>query len=123
MNVRIDVEQVRTVEDGPLYRVATSVVYTTRIDRNIFVFNAATDAFEHVASVWDIDNLPTDKQTALNTSVDYYRLEAVTRDSADVAEASEFAVYTLSRIASLAQSYELVGNEYVGSDTHSYTGI
>lgn len=122
MSVRLDIEQVRSVLVGPVYRVFTSVVYNSGIDRNIFVFNAATEAFEHVATPWDLENTPTDRQTALNTAVDYYRLSAVTRDGDEIEEALDFATYTLSRIESLAQAYELVAEQFAGSTTHSYTG-
>jgi len=122
MSVRLDIEQSRSVIEGPIYRVVTAVDYNLGIDRNIFVFNAETDVFEHVATPWDIDNTPTDKQTALNTGIDYYRLDTVTKDSDTVAEASTFAAYTLGRISSLAQAYELVESDFVGSNTYSYTG-
>ncbi len=122
MSVRIDIDQQRTVEEGPLYRVVTSVFFTTGIDRNIFVFNTETDAYEHVASPWDMENLPTSKAQAITDDVTYYRLAAVTKDWEDVGEATEFAAYTLSRISSLAQQFGLVESAFEGSGTYSYTG-
>ena len=122
MSVQLDVEQVRTVEEGPVYRVVTSVYYNLGIDRNIFVFNAETDAFEHVATPWDMGNTPTTKQDALDDGIDYYRLEAVTKDYDAIEDATTFAAYTLGRISSLAQAYDLAKTTFVGSNTYSYTG-
>ncbi len=122
MSVRIDVTQLRTVEEGPIYRVSTSVVYNTGIDRNIFVFNTETEEFEHVASPWDIENLPTTQAQAILDNCDYYRQSSVIKDWDDIEEAIEFAAYTLSRVSSLAQQYELAESAFEGSGTYSYTG-
>ena len=122
MSVRIDIEQIRSVLEGPVYRVYTAVIYNQGIDRNIFVFNTATEAFEHVATPWDLENLPTDRQDALNRGIDYNRHENVTRDGDYIDEALEYATYTLARIASLAQAYELAVDQFAGSATSSYTG-
>lgn len=122
MSVRIDVDQNRTVEEGPLYRVETLVTYNTGIDRNIFVFNTETEVFEHVATPWDIDNRPISRDQAILDDSNYYRLAAATKDHSTVDEATEFAAYTLSRISSLAQDYELTSSTFEGSATYSYTG-
>ncbi len=122
MSVRIDIEQVRSVLEGPVYRVYTAVTYNQGIDRNIFVFDTATEVFEHVASPWDLENLPTSRQEALNLGIDHYRLEKVTRDGDYVDEALDYATYVLARIASLTQAYELVVDQFTGSATSSYTG-
>jgi len=122
MSVRIEIEQVRSVLEGPAYRVYTSVIYNTGIDRNIFVFNTETEAFEHVATPWDLENCPADRQTALNEGIDYYRLDNVTRDGDEVEEATSYATYTLARISALAQAYQLVANQFEGSNTYSYLG-
>ncbi len=121
MSVRIDVQQTRSVEEGPLYRVVTSVVYNTGIARSIFVFNTETEVFEHVATPWDIENTPDNRAAALLGPIDYYRLTAVTRDFSTVEEAEEYAVYTLGRVALLAREYGLVASSFEGSGTYSYT--
>ena len=122
MSVRIDVTQERTVVEGPIYRVTTAVFYNTGIDRNIFVFNTETEVYEHVASPWDMENLPSTRAQAVTDDVAYYRLYTTVNDWDDVGEAIEFAAYTLSRISSLAQQYELVESAFEGSGTYSYTG-
>ena len=122
MSVRIDVTQSRTVEEGPLYRVLTTVIYNTGINRNIFVFNTETEAYEHVASPWDLENLPTSKSQAVLDDVAYYRLSSVVKDWAGVDDATAFAAYTLSRISNLAQQYELTESAFEGSGTYSYVG-
>lgn len=122
MSVRIDVEQIRSVIEGPVYRVHTTVVYNQGIDRNIFVFDTVTEEFAHVATPWDLENTPVGKQAALNDGVNYYRLSYVTRDGADIEEALDYATYTLARISSLAQAYELMADQFAGAATTSYTG-
>lgn len=122
MSVRLDIRQTRSVEEGPLYRVVTSVIYNSGIDRSIFVFNTETDVFEHVATPWDIDNTPDSKAEAVTETINYYRLTEVTRDFSTAEEASEFAVYTLSRISLLAREYNLVQSSFIGSNTYTYTG-
>lgn len=122
MSVRLDIRQIRSVEEGPLYRVVTSVFYNSGIDRSIFVFNTETDVFEHVATPWDIDNTPDNKAEAVVETVNYYRLTEVTRDFTTAEEALAFASYTLSRISLLAREYNLVQSSFIGSNTYAYTG-
>ena len=122
MSVQLDVEQVRTVEQGPVYRTVTTVIYNLGIDRNIFVFNAETEAFEHVATPWDMANTPTARQTALDNGIDYYRLSEVTQDRDTLDDATEVAAYTLGRVSSLTQAYTTATEDFVGSETYSYTG-
>ena len=122
MSVTIQVQQVRTVEEGPLYRVDTSVVYNKGIDRNVFVFNTETEEFEHVATPWDMENTPGTRQEAILGDINYYRLSAVVKDFELVTVASEFAAYTLGRLSALAREYEIVGETFEGSGTYTYTG-
>jgi hypothetical protein len=123
MSVQIEIQQDRTVEEGPLYRVATSVVYNSGIGRNIFVFNTETQVFEHVATPWDMENVPNSRDEALTDASAFYRLPEVTRDFDVVATAIEYALYTRSRVEQLARDYGLTDDLFVGSGTHTYTGI
>ncbi len=122
MSVRIDVEQVRSVLEGPVYRVRTAVIYNQGIDRRIFVFVTDTETFAHVASPWDLENIPASREAALSLGIDYYRLEEVTRDGDEIEEALDYATYTLARISSLTQAYELAVDQFAGAATSSYTG-
>ena len=122
MSVRIDIQQDRTVEEGPLYRVATSVIYNSGIDRNVFVFNTTTEEFEHVATTWDMEHLPKSKDDAALAGDGFYRLPSVTKDFDTVMTATEFAIYTRGRVAALVREYEAVSTTFEGSGTYTYTG-
>ena len=121
MSVRIDIEQVRTVEEGPIYRVYTSVIYNAGIDRSVFVFNTDTEEFEHVATSWDMNNTPNNRDDAALNSINYYRQTEVTKDFSSVTVAIEFAIYTRARVAALTREYDAVETIFEGSGTYSYT--
>ncbi len=122
MTVRLEVKQARSVEEDDIYRVVTLVEYNQGISRNIFVYNTETEEFQHVATPWDIENLPNNRADALAEGDSYYRLTAVTRDFSTVELAQEFAAYTLGRISTLAREYNLAVTSFEGSGTYTYTG-
>ena len=122
MSVRIEVDQVRTLEEGPLYRVFTSVSHTVGIDRNIFVFSTETQTFEHVATTWDMENLPVGREAALGVNTDYYRESSAQVDYESETTGTAAASYTLGRVQSLAIAYETMAESFVGSDSHTYLG-
>lgn len=122
MSVRIEVLQTRSVVEGPLYRVETQVTYVSGIDRNIFVFNTELEEFSHVATTWDMDNLPEGKLNAENEDKNYYRKDVVRVDYATETLGSEAATYTLSRIEYLARIYAAVVDSFIGAESHVYTG-
>lgn len=120
--VNIEVHQERTVEDGPVYRVKTTVLTAQGIDRNIFVFNTETQAFEHVAVTWDMDNYPADRDQAILDGDDYYRKsEANVTYGDNQTTAIDAAAYTLLRIDLLAQQYNLQEGEFLGAEDHIFT--
>lgn len=122
MSVSIEVVQNRTLEEGPLYRVNTSVVHVMGINRNVFVFNTETQVFEHVATTWDMENLPIGRDAAVNADADYYRQDAVSVDYETETVGTEAASYTLGRLQSLATAYQIMKESFVGSDSHIYVG-
>lgn len=122
MTVRIEVNQVRSTEDGPIYRVTTSVINTEGIDRNIFVFETDTQDFKHVATPFDMNNYPAGLAAAQSGGDKYYRKEVADVGYGDnVALADAAATYTLSRIKLLADQYGPVVEEFEGSEDHIYT--
>lgn len=120
--VRIEVTQERTVTEGPLYNVKTTVTYTQGIEKQIFVFDTETQDFSHVATPYDMDNFPSDRDTAIGDAVDYYREEGADVSYQTETTAYNAAAYTLQRIDSLAVQYDAVQNEFKGTDMHVYTG-
>lgn len=120
MNVQIDIHQDRTVEPGPLFRVATYVVYTYGIDPNIFVFNIDTDEFSHVATVWDMINVESDRIIAQNNLDPFYRKDSAIVDYVNQVTADTAAQYTAERVGFLAQQYDLMNSEFVGESDYSF---
>jgi hypothetical protein len=120
MNVQIDIHQERTVEEGPVFRVRTITIYTYGIDPNIFVHDVETDSFSHVATVWDILNVSTDRTIAQVNLEPYYRKDSAVVDFASQAAAIDAAAYTVGRVASLAQLYDQMNTIFAGEDDYSF---
>jgi len=120
MNVRIDIHQERTVEAGPVFRVSTAVTYCYGIDPNIFVFDVETDSFSHVATVWDMLNVKTDKIVAQVNNEPFYRKISAVVDYADQVIAKEAADYTAARVNLLAKTYDQMNTEFAGKNDYSY---
>lgn len=120
MNVQIDIHQERTVEPGPVFRVATHTVYAYGINPNIFVFDVETDEFSHVATVWDMVNVVTDRIIAQNNLDPFYRKDSAVIDYADQVTADLAAQYTAERVGFLAQQYDLMNSEFVGESDYSF---
>lgn len=120
--VLIEVKQVRTVLEGPAYQVDTDVVRTQNIDQNIFVFNTTTDAFEYVATAFDMQTYPNTKNQAELDGKAYYRGKQAVVQYDDESVATEAAAYTLARTQHLAREYQTVSQDFVGTITRTYTG-
>jgi len=122
MTVTIQFTQKRTLEDGPLYRVDTEVIYVSGIAQEIFVFNTDTDEFEHVAVTYDMQQYPAGKTAALQEGSSFYREKQAIVDYSSQNTAVEAATYTRARIQLLAREYQTVNDEFIGENTYSYTG-
>jgi hypothetical protein len=120
MTVHIEIHQDKTVIEGPVYKIKTSVVYVSGINRNIFVFNTETQEFSHVATTWDMENLPDNRNDALLNDADYYRQsEAETLfENVDTAEAA--ALYTVARVEYLAKQYSTLSGSFIGSEDYTF---
>lgn len=122
MSVRIEFTQERSVVEGPLFRVTTVTTYTRGIDKNTYVFNTETQVFEHVASVFDMENYPNSRDTAIQDGAPYYRNYSVTVDYESETLAADAAVYTRQRLQTLANQYTVMSDGFVGTDSYVYTG-
>jgi len=120
MSVKIEIHQVRSVVEGPLYRVNTSVVHAIGIDRGIFVFRMDTQEFSHVATTWDMENYPDNLAEAQATPFEFYRQTSCVKDYEDAEVATQFAAYTRSRIDWLAKQYAIMQEEFVGEGDYEY---
>lgn len=120
MTVQVDIHQDRTVEEGPIYRVATSVTYSNGIDNAVFVLSTDTDVFSRVATVWDMIHVPNDKVLAQLDLEVYYRSSAAIQDFEDQEAAIAGAAYTESRVELLVHAYNLMSTVFAGEDDASY---
>lgn len=120
MNVQIDIHQEKTVEPGPKFRVSTATVYTYGVDANIFVHDVESDVFSHVATVWDIMNVPTDRTVAQINLEPFYRKPSAVVDFDSQDMAIEAANYTVARVHLLALLYEQMNSEFVGEEDYSF---
>ncbi len=120
MTVRIEIDQTRTVEDGPIYRVTTSVIYAAGVAREIFVFNTETQDFSHVATTYDMENYPDNRTEALTNSAGYYRQAVVDIGYDTVTVATAAAAYTVARVDYLTSTYSTFTDSFEGSDTRIF---
>lgn len=113
--ITIELTQIQSVEPGPIFRSDTAVTSTVGIDQEIFVFQTADDVFSHVASVWDMDNIPATKASAITAGSDTYRETQVVRDFAGIDDAQNFSDYARARTQSLATEYHTLSEGFEGS--------
>ena len=121
MSITIELRQTQEVIPGvPMYRVTNKVTRSIGIEREIFVMNTETDYFEHVATVWHIDNTPASKEEATVIGSPYYLSDEAYREYPSIETALEFAVYTRSRTEGLARAYSEATGEFPGVFDYTY---
>lgn len=123
MSVQIDYTQVKTVEEGPRYRIQTIVNYTSGITREIFVFNTELGTFQHVATVWDMEHITPDHDLAVLEGRDFYRASACDVSYETQTTALDFADYTNNRIQDLATQYARATGQFEGTVNHHVENI
>lgn len=119
MTVSIDLTQIQSVEPGPVYRSDSEVTAATGIATELFVFQTADDVFSHVASVWDVDNIPATKATAIADGADYYREDQVVRDFSGIADAQNFSDYTRARLQVVVNEYNALSVGFEGTENYT----
>jgi hypothetical protein len=122
VTVRIDLKQTKTIEEGPVYRVLNQVTYAQNIPPQIFVINMETDVFEHVATVWDLQNYPFTRQEAIDNLIPYYLASECVKDYTDIQTALEFTAHVYARVEWLLRDYEEANDVFEGVLTHTLTG-
>ena len=80
MAMTIQLHQVTSILDGPLYRVKSDVLAATGIDKAVFVYKTATQAFDHYALAADMERYPNTYEEAVQSSAVFYRKMSVQRD-------------------------------------------
>jgi len=127
VTITLELRQVRTIEpgtnpdSGSLFKVLNTVVYADNIPKKIFVMNSDNDYFEHVATLWDMKNVPDTKEEAERQSSQFYRHHIAYREYDTVAVAQHFAVYTRHRIEGLLDAYAEAAGDFPGVFDYTFT--
>lgn len=124
-DVQVQLTQVKSQEDGDIYRLNSSITAVTGITDHLYLFSPdggaspdpATDTYVRVATVYDIKTYPEDGDW---TSEAYYRAEALIRDFNTLAEAETRDSAMQTDLDALAQSYDTFIDDFEGDDTITY---
>ena len=100
---------------GPLYRVNYEVTEAVDIPAKIFVLNVDEDYFEHVVTLWHLDNLPLTKEDAVDAGDTYYLNDSGYREYDSLERANEFEAYTTTRIQTMAHDYAVAQGVFPGT--------
>lgn len=117
MSIHIELHQEKTVLEGPLYEVVTTIEYIEGLDRNIFVYETETGEYSHVATVWDMAEWPASQREAQLDFKNYYRDDSATVSYPVPSVARDAAAYIQSRVQSLAAQSVVSEDAFVGSET------
>jgi hypothetical protein len=109
--------QVRSNPSPSVYRVVDTVTASVVIDDAVFIYVVSNSAYDHVATVNDMQTFPDTRAQAVTDNKAYYRQNTVTKDMTDITTAQEFAGMLVSRMTSLATDYDSVVNAFVGTTT------
>lgn len=121
MAVSITLKQTQSIQPDNLFRVIEEVTTSTDISQYIFVFTAETQAFSHVATVYDIEHIvDTTYAAVLSSGAEYYRLAVVQKDYETQSQAEAFAAYTRVRTETLVGDYESFLDGFEGITTYVY---
>lgn len=86
----------------PLYRVINQVTSADGASTSVFVYKAATQAFEHYAAAADMEKWPDSLEEANALNKAFYRLDSVSRTWTSLEEMHEDLDMTLRRVRLLA---------------------
>ena len=108
MAVTLQLHQVTTPLDGPVYRVNNTIVRAEGISGCVFVFKVVNDAFDHYASPVDIERYPTNKDDAIAAGLVFYRRASVERDWDSVHAMNSDLFITVERIQGLLNEWSKI---------------
>ena len=120
--VYIKMTQKREVEEGPLYKVTNTVNTATGIEDEIFVMNTETQAFEHVATVYDMGHWLKERDDAIEEDDMYYRASICYKEYESLQDAEDFGDYTSGRVEYLVNQYYAYVNGFPATTVYEYTG-
>jgi hypothetical protein len=94
---------------------------TGGIPTQVFVFMVDGDVFNRIATVADLNTLPTSHADAVTQGKDAYRLAAMQVDYASLGRAQEAATTIVQRLEKLLTDFDNSANAFVGVTTETLT--
>ena len=102
----------RVIPTDGVYRVDVDIIDVVGIDFDVLVFDAKTDEFSHVASVFDMESLPTTP----TTECEFYRGRGAQVPYNNLRDATSFETITKSRLKVLAVAWNTVVESFDGKE-------
>jgi hypothetical protein len=124
MNVSITLSQVQSIIDDqgtPKYRVANQISATENLTLALFVNDVDPDAYSHIASPYDLESYPEDRNAAIDAGLDFYRRSDATRDFTALDEALYFAAVVRQQLAYLAPATAETADAFPSTTTYVFT--
>lgn len=111
----VTLHQVRTNEGPAGYKIVSTVTAATGMDKEIFVFNSASDEFDHVA-------VPLDFYWPITKDIlkAYYRKDSCEKSFMDVNLALDFVAMIKNRVNVLTTQMTAEAATFPGDDTTNY---
>lgn len=106
--VTYQLRQQTSVQDGPLYRVNNSITEAVGSSPAVFVYKTDTLAFDHYATVADLETWPDSYDQAIVLGAGFYRLSSVQRDWPTIQRMNEDLGLTVARVTGLAKQLSAV---------------
>lgn len=89
------------------YQITDTVTAATNISTSVFVYRVDTSAYDHVASVQDMNLYPTTRAQAVTDGKEFYRQTSLISAFASIATATSFALELRSSLQLLANNYSI----------------
>jgi len=110
MTVQIKACFNRVIPQDGVYRVDVDIIDVVNIDFDVLVFDAETNEFSRVASVFDMEMLPT----VASVTCPYYRGRGAKVSFNNLRDATSFETITRSRLKILAVAWNTVVEAFDG---------
>ena len=88
---------------------------------NVFVFSVKDDSFNRFATVYDLENFPADKPTAISEGLDFYRGLTFTRSWPTIQNALADKDVSQDRLTALCKDWQVYSSGFPASTTTTLT--
>lgn len=113
----LNITQVRTADVAGTYTITMTVTAATGMPAEVFSWAAASDKYDHVATVSDMLVFPT----TLSQSMAYYRKNTATLTCATLSDAKAALGVFSTRLQDLVTNYGLQVTAFVGTEQLTFT--